>query len=93
MADTKEYNYGLGAIDPESVRNDQADIVHMAFYPFAPTEADMNDLKTELKEDDEFGLTAIADRLEIVELPEELVKQALADMADGEFVTRSDKKE
>ena len=79
MQEVEKYRYGLGAIDPSVIRNDQADIVHMTFYIHLPTQADIDELKKELGEDEELGLTKIADRLEIIELPENLVHKVMSD--------------
>jgi len=76
----KNYSYGLGIIDPETNVNDQVDIVHMAFYPEPPTEKDKQSLWEELRNDDEFGITKIVDRLQMIELPENIVEQVWEDM-------------
>jgi len=51
------------------------DIVHFVGFWDKPTELDINNIKEELRTDNEFGLTDISDRLLIFEAPQEIVDE------------------
>ena len=51
-----EFNYVLLVYDMDSVE-EEINIVHIVTYPNEPTEQDADDLKMELSEDDEYGLS------------------------------------
>lgn len=70
----KEIKYGLIAIDPLQ-KGEMIDILHFCGYWDRPTEIDAESLRKELSEDEEFGLTDIADRLEIFDAPDYIVQE------------------
>ena len=65
--------HALIVLDPETEKDGNVDIVHFCGYWSEPTESDAEHLLEELKTDEEFGLTDIADRLIIVEAPQEII--------------------
>jgi hypothetical protein len=65
---------GLIAIDPMSEDKEMVDIVHFVGYWNKPTKKEVEHLKEELKTDEEFGLTEIADRLVILPAPDHIVE-------------------
>jgi len=66
-------SHGLIVLDPDTLNEGMVDIVHFCGYWSPPTQDDINHLKEELKTDEEFGLTEIADRLIIQEATPETV--------------------
>ncbi len=73
-----EIKYGLVVLDSANEKLQSGeffmeDIVHFVGYKTAPTEADIENLREELKTDTSFGLTEIIDRLIIFEAPKEIV--------------------
>ena len=62
-----EVNYGLIAVH-------EGTIVHFVGYANEPTQEDINALREELRTDEEFELTEIADLLEILPAPNEVVQ-------------------
>jgi hypothetical protein len=71
--------YGLIAIDPTEEGEDLT-VFHFCGYWDEPDEIDAQSLLDELKTDEEFGLTDIADRLVIIPAPEYLVDEFRATM-------------
>ena len=69
-----DIKYGLIALDPEQ-EGEMKDVLHFCGYWEEPGEAEAKDLHRELKEDESFGLTEIADRLVIIPAPDWLVKE------------------
>jgi hypothetical protein len=69
----KDIKYGLIAIDPTE-EGDQKTILHFCGYWNKPNKKDAESLLEELKTDEEFGLSDIADRLVIVRCPDDLVE-------------------
>lgn len=65
--DTNEWRYGLMVVDPESINYDEDhfELLHLALYKEEPTQADIDYLRTELREDEVFGVGHIADRVRI----------------------------
>lgn len=64
----KDIKYGLMDIDPQTLNQEtgMVDISHFVGYWNEPTKQDAESLLEELKNDKEFGLTEIADRLQII---------------------------
>jgi hypothetical protein len=77
--DPKDIKFGLIAIDPEE-EGDMKTILHFCGYWKQPTLVEAEELRKELSEDTEFGLTEIAHRLEIFPAPEEILGQFLEDI-------------
>lgn len=69
----KDIKYGLIAVDPTQ-EGDMKDILHFCGYWNKPSKEDAESLLEELKTDEEFGLTEIADRLVIIPAPEDIVE-------------------
>ena len=72
--DIKDIKYGLIAIDPTQ-EEEMMDILHFVGYWNKPTKKDADSLREELMTDEEFGLTEIAHRLDILPAPNYIVKQ------------------
>lgn len=72
----EDMTHGLIAVDPEMYdeENDTIEILHFCGYWSEPAPEEVENLRNELATDEEFGLTEIADRLDIFEAPEEIVK-------------------
>ena len=70
----KDIKYGLIVIDPIQ-EGEMMDILHFVGYWNEPTKNDANSLREELMEDEEFGLTEIAHRLDILPAPDYIVKE------------------
>ena len=70
----KDIKYGLIVIDPKQ-EGEMMDILHFVGYWNKPTKNDANSLREELMEDEEFGLTEIAHRLDILPAPDYIVKE------------------
>lgn len=67
-------NYGIIVINPEEVVDEEIEILHFCGYENEPKQIDYESLRKELKEDKEFGLTEIADKLELLPAPQEIVE-------------------
>jgi hypothetical protein len=72
--DVKDIKYGLMVIDPEQ-EGEMKDILHFVGYWEEPNKTDADQLREELMTDDEFGLTEIAHRLDILPAPEYIIKE------------------
>lgn len=72
--DIKDIKYGLIVIDPTQ-EEEMMDILHFVGYWNKPTKKDADSLRQELMTDEEFGLTKIAHRLDILPAPNYIVKQ------------------
>jgi hypothetical protein len=72
--DIKDIKYGLMVIDPTQ-EGDMLDIIHFVGYWSKPTPIDAQNLREELMSDEEFGLTEIAHRLDILPAPDYIVKE------------------
>jgi len=77
--DPKEIKYGLIAIDPEQ-EGEMKDVLHFCGYWEEPTKNDADSLRDELMTDEEFGLTEIAHRLDILPAPEYIVKEFIDEL-------------
>lgn len=77
----KDIKYGLIAVDPTQ-EGDMKDILHFCGYWNKPSKEDAESLLEELKTDEEFGLTEIADRLVIVPAPEDIIEHYLSNIED-----------
>lgn len=75
----KDIKYGLIAIDPNE-ESEAKSILHFCGYWDEPNQEDMKWLLEELKTDEEFGLTDIADRLMIIKCPEDLLHEFIKDI-------------
>jgi hypothetical protein len=75
----KEIKYGLIVIDPTQ-EGDMMDILHFVGYWNKPTKKDAESLREELMVDEEFGLTEIAHRLDILPCPDYLLKEFINDI-------------
>ena len=70
----KDIRYGLIAVDPTEEGEDLS-ILHFCGYWNKPSKQDAQSLREELMSDEEFGLTEIAHRLDIVPCPDYLLKE------------------
>ena len=68
-----QMNFGLIVVDPRE-EGDKS-ILHFCGYENKPDERDIDSLRQELKEDPEFGLQEIWDKVEILEAPEDVVEE------------------
>ena len=69
----KDITHGLIVVDPTQ-KGENLDILHFVGYWSEPTKDDANHLREELRQDKEFGLTEIADRIEILPAPKDIVE-------------------
>lgn len=74
IKDIKDIKYGLMVIDPTQ-EGEMLDIIHFVGYWSKPTLIDAQSLREELMNDEEFGLTEIAHRLEILPAPDYIIKE------------------
>jgi len=72
--DIKDIKYGLIVIDPTQ-EDEMMDILHFVGYWNKPTKKDADLLREELMTDEEFGLTEIAHRLDILPAPDYIVEE------------------
>ena len=70
----KDMKYGLIVIDPTQ-KDEMMDILHFVGYWNKPTKKDVDLLREELMTDEEFGLTDIAHRLDILPAPDYIVDE------------------
>jgi hypothetical protein len=70
----KDIKYGLIVVDPNQ-SGENLDILHFCGYWNKPSKKDAEHLREELLNDEEFGLTEIAHRLEILPAPDYIVKE------------------
>lgn len=73
----KTIKYGLIVVDPTQ----KDDILHFVGYWDKPTKQDIDSLREELMKDEEFGLTEIANRLDILYCPEHLLKKYISEIS------------
>ena len=69
----EEVTHGLIAIDPTTAKDGKVDILHFCGYWSEPSKSDAKHLLEELSTDEEFGLTEIAHRLQILPAPQEII--------------------
>ena len=79
----KDIKYGLMVIDPTQ-EGEMMDILHFVGYWNKPTLRDANLLREELMTDEEFGLTEIAHRLDILPAPDYIVQEYIKDIESYE---------
>jgi hypothetical protein len=79
----KDIKYGLMVIDPTQ-EGDMLDILHFCGYWNEPGKNDADSLREELMEDESFGLTEIAHRLNILPAPDYIVKHYIENIAENE---------
>jgi hypothetical protein len=70
------FKYGLIVIDP-SQEDEMVDILHFTGYWEKPGKPEVDSLRNELMTNEEFGLTEIAHRLDILFAPEYIVNEYL----------------
>ena len=75
----KDIKYGLRVIDPTQ-EGEMMDIIHFVGYWGVPTKNDADQLREELMTDEEFGLTEIAHRLDILPAPDYIVEEFMKDL-------------
>ena len=75
----KDIKYGLIVIDPTQ-ESEMMDIIHFVGYWEEPTKEDALSLREELMIDEEFGLTEIAHRLDILPAPDYIVEEFMKDI-------------
>ena len=79
----KDIKYGLIVIDPTQ-EGDMLDILHFCGYWKEPTKEDADSLREELISDEEFGLTEIAHRLDILPAPDYIIKHYIENIVENE---------
>jgi len=72
----KDIKYGLIVVDPTQ-EGEMMDILHFVGYWEKPTLENAESLREELMTDEEFGLTEIAHRLDILPAPDYIVQEFL----------------
>jgi hypothetical protein len=77
----KDIKFGLIAVNPTQ-EGDMLDVLHFCGYWNQPTLVDVDSLREELKSDPDFGLTDIADRLDIIPAPDWLVQEYVEGMSE-----------
>lgn len=77
----KDIKYGLIVIDPTQ-EGDMMNILHFVGYWERPSRQDAEWLREELMTDEEFGLTEIAHRLDILPAPDYIVKQYIKEIEE-----------
>jgi hypothetical protein len=75
----KDIKYGLIVVDPTQ-EGEMMNIIHFVGYWQEPNENDAAQLREELMTDEEFGLTKIAHRLDILPAPDYIVKEFMKDL-------------
>lgn len=75
----KDIKYGLMVVDPTQ-EGEMMDIIHFVGYWKEPTKNDAAQLREELMTDEEFGLTEIAHRLDILPAPDYIVEEFMKDL-------------
>ena len=75
----KDMKFGLIVIDPTQ-EGEMMDILHFVGYWNKPTKKDADSLREELMTDEEFGLTEIAHRLDILPAPDYIVEEFMKDL-------------
>jgi len=77
------YAYALGVVDMSTMdENKDVDILHAALYQEQPEEQDKSSLLQEMKDDKHFGLSEIAHKLSVVELPDYYVQSMIKDIKE-----------
>jgi len=79
----KDIKYGLMVVDPNQ-EGEMLDIIHFVGYWSKPNKADADSLRTELMTDEEFGLTEIAHRLDILPAPDYIVQEYIKEIIASE---------
>lgn len=79
----KDIKYGLMVVDPNQ-QGEMLDILHFVGYWEKPTKLDADSLRKELMTDEEFGLTEIADRLDILPAPDYIVEKYVKEIIANE---------
>ena len=77
--EVKDIKYGLMVIDPEQ-EGEMKDILHFVGYWEEPNKTAADQLREELMTDEEFGLTEIAHRLDILPAPDYIVEEFMKDL-------------
>ena len=77
-----EINFGLIVVNPEQ-EGENLDILHFCGFSEPPTEKDAQELRKELRDDPEFGLQELWDKVDILEAPEDIVKEYKAIVFDN----------
>ena len=81
MNKIQDIKYGLIVVDPEQ-EGDMLTILHFVGYWDQPTQRDVDSLREELMTDEEFGLTEIAYRLDILPAPDYIIQEYIKDIED-----------
>ena len=79
----KDIKYGLIVIDPMQ-EGEMLDILHFCGYWNKPTKVDADNLREELGEDESFGLTEIAHRLDILPAPDYIIEEYVKEIIENE---------
>jgi hypothetical protein len=69
----KNFTHGIMAIDSQPDENDSVEIVHFIGLWEAPTKEAFLEYEKEIKNDPEFGLVEIANRIEVLPAPKDIV--------------------
>ena len=81
--DPKNIKYGLIVVD-STQEGEMLDILHFVGYWNKPTNVDADSLREELMTDEEFGLTEIAHRLDILPAPDNIVQEYVKEIIENE---------
>lgn len=79
----KDIKHGLIVVDPNQ-EGEMLDIIHFVGYWNKPTKVDADSLRKELMTDEEFGLTEIAHRLDILPAPDYIVQEYIKEIIASE---------
>lgn len=77
-----DIKYGLMVLDP-SQEGEMLDILHFVGYWEQPTQQDVDMLREELKTDESFGLTEMADKVIIIPAPDDIVKEFIENIDES----------
>ena len=78
-----DIKYALVAIDPTE-EGDMKTVLHFCGYIEQPGENELRSLMNELKTNKTFGLTEIADRLDFLAAPDDLVEEYVKQLIEHE---------
>ena len=79
----KDIKHGLMVLDP-SQQGEMLDILHFVGYWDQPTQQDADNLREELRTDESFGLTEIADKVVIIPAPDYIVEEFITNIDESD---------
>lgn len=78
----KDIKYGLIVIDPTQ-EGDMKSILHFCGYWDEPSQIEVSSLREELMNDESFGLTEIAHRLDILPAPDYIFQEYVKEIIES----------